>query len=588
MDDESAEIELLEQNLNKTHQISKRMTTILDNFDTRIAKLEKSILPLYTSTQVLNRRANNIDSVLQKIDEVARGMSIPSIHRKVLLTGHINSPQAGQLDTYKDALARLNATIAFNSSDRASVDTARLVETGAKKLTQLYTKLVAEASSGASAPGAELATISFPPELLSTLRPLVVFLRTMPLPSTHPSHPAAPAIMSTLKDAQKGYADMRGHGAGNDFGKWVELVLNVMDDEYRLLADLSPLGNQASIASSYDALLIPILSLFSSTLTSLITLIKKSLHKYTFLALSAYDSLLSIQPQWDSVLSRRGYGDSKEMKDGMHSLRAVCLRSFPEFLADLKMASMGKGGELSTSLAEFTISTTLYLERLPDVKSAVGSALLTLGDGNWKMGEGVQVGKASKAGDGDESVLIEHYVYDLVTTVVNSLTTLSRTSRRPAYGSIFLLNNVSYFRQHILLQPANNALLNLLSKPTQDLLDSNYRTAKAGYFDTNFSPLMQALVDDPKEKSGKTATKEKFNRFYELLDEVLERHRSSKLLEDDPAGRELIGADIIKLIVASLEKFTQKHREKEFSKNPSKYIKMSPEAVQTQLQNIYK
>jgi hypothetical protein len=44
------------------------------------------------------------------------------------------------------------------------------------------------------------------------------------------------------------------------------------------------------------------------------------------------------------------------------------------------------------------------------VQSAVGSALLALGDGNWKMGEGVQVGMASKLGDGDEQVIIEHFI----------------------------------------------------------------------------------------------------------------------------------------------------------------------------------
>lgn len=127
------------------------------------------------------------------------------------------------------------------------------METGAKKLTQLYTKLVAEGSSGATpAPGVDITMSPFPSSLLSTLRPLVVFLRTLPLPSTHPSHPAAPAIMSTLKDAQKGYADMRGTwsrkcleaqgkrvvdradsidtiAAGKDFGKWIESLLSVAE-----------------------------------------------------------------------------------------------------------------------------------------------------------------------------------------------------------------------------------------------------------------------------------------------------------------------------------------------------------------------
>lgn len=50
------------------------------------------------------------------------------------------------------------------------------------------------------------------------------------------------------------------------------------------------------------------------------------------------------------------------------------------------------------------------MERLPEVKDAVAAALLTLGDGNWKMGEGVQVGKGPKTSEADEQTIIEHYM----------------------------------------------------------------------------------------------------------------------------------------------------------------------------------
>jgi len=144
---------------------------------------------------------------------------------------------------------------------------ARLVETGAKKLTQLYTKLVAEGSSGSTpAPGDKLTMSPFPSSLLSSIRSLVTFLRTLPLPSTHPSHPAAPAIMSTLKEAQRGYADMRGTwsrkcletqgkrvldrsdtvdtiSAGKEFGMWVETLLNVSEvSTFPSTAFLAPLN----------------------------------------------------------------------------------------------------------------------------------------------------------------------------------------------------------------------------------------------------------------------------------------------------------------------------------------------------------
>ena len=94
----------------------------------------------------------------------------------------------------------------------STVSQARLVEIGAKKLTQMYTKLVAEGSSGSpptAVSGIEYTILPFPADLLASLRPLVAFLRTLPLPATHPTHLAAPGIRTALSEAQRGYADMR-------------------------------------------------------------------------------------------------------------------------------------------------------------------------------------------------------------------------------------------------------------------------------------------------------------------------------------------------------------------------------------------
>lgn len=72
------------------------------------------------------------------------------------------------------------------------------------------------------------------------------------MPSTHPSHPAGQIILATLKEAQRGYADMRGawnrksletHAkrvvdraetldgviAGKEFGTWVDNLLRVAE-----------------------------------------------------------------------------------------------------------------------------------------------------------------------------------------------------------------------------------------------------------------------------------------------------------------------------------------------------------------------
>lgn len=62
-------------------------------------------------------------------------------------------------------------------------------------------------------------------------------------------------------------------------------------------------------------------------------------------------------------MTRRGEGrrDTNELRDGLNSVRSVCLRTFPEFLADLKLAATGpgKGGEIGVSLADFTVSVSV-------------------------------------------------------------------------------------------------------------------------------------------------------------------------------------------------------------------------------------
>jgi len=54
-----------------------------------------------------------------------------------------------------------------------------------------------------------------------------------------------------------------------------------------------------------------------------------------------------------------------------------------------------------------------YLERLPKVQTAVSPALLALGDGDWKMGEGVQVGKSPQGRITDENITLEHFLCKL-------------------------------------------------------------------------------------------------------------------------------------------------------------------------------
>jgi len=216
----------------------------------------------------------------------------------------------------------------------------------------------------------------------------------------------------------------------------------------------------------------------------------------------------------------------------------------------------------------------------------VGSALLKLGDGNWKMGEGITVPKTARLGEGDEDLILENFIFDVVNTTITSLVTLSRSQRRPAFGSIFLLNNISYLRTSLLTQPVNG-VDTLISSQGRELLNSNFRMAKAKYMDTNLSPLLTVLGED-KDKS-KSSVKDKFTRFFDLLDELVERHAIAVVLPGDleEDERETVCQEVILLVVPLFQKFMQKNPGKDFSRNPQKYIKLSATEVEGKLRSIY-
>jgi exocyst complex protein 7 len=132
-----------------------------------------------------------------------------------------------------------------------------------------------------------------------------------------------------------------------------------------------------------------------------------------------------------------------------------------------------------------------------------------------------------------DSRALELPLVDVVSTTIMSLMTLSRSQRRAAFGSIFLLNNISYLRTHLVAQPINE-VDTLLSPQAKELLNSNFRTAKANYMDANLSPLLAILAED-KDKN-KSSIKEKFTRFFDLLDELVERHAIAAVLPDDSEG----------------------------------------------------
>ena len=110
----------------------------------------------------------------------------------------------------------------------------------------------------------------------------------------------------------------------------------------------------------------------------------------------------------------------------------------------------------------------------------------------------------------------------------------------------------------------------MLSAKSQSLLNATFRSAKATYLESNYTTLISCLSEDKAQSglgSSKQGTKEKALRFFDCLEELVERHRFAKVLEEDADARGKLADDVVQLVVPILSSFLNKHREKEFSKS---------------------
>ena len=139
---------------------------------------------------------------------------------------------------------------------------------------------------------------------------------------------------------------------------------------------------------------LPISSL-TNTLQSSISTIKRSLSTHTFFALDLYRRLQQCQSKWEGITTRclsmthtPSSPETKDLQTPLHqpiaTLRSLILRSFPEFLVDIKSTP---GNGTTSSISDSTHSVLTYIESLPDHEEVVEALLGTShSERSWLMG----------------------------------------------------------------------------------------------------------------------------------------------------------------------------------------------------------
>ncbi|GAA5948482.1 hypothetical protein JCM3765_004898 [Sporobolomyces pararoseus] len=627
----NADLLLLQQSLSRSSKISDRMSTVLGELDDRLAKLEKSLVPIYKETGKLTRVSKNLESTMRSLDGLLGHHDLVEREEGLIKSG----PKQGDLKPYLAAIDRLvAASEALRKTDAKGqaatlTQMGALIEAGAKQIIGVFARMVKETSPTMDAgslfdKGKPFPTLS--PTFIDQALPLLTYLLSLPSSLGPKSFADASRTYTELRsqwieeglkncakevlvDAVPSLAGSStspsgsgGDGSGRErrgLGRLLDVTFAVLKSEYAVLGTVFSNLSSSQKAPLYASLLPLPLALFAQTSSNLNTLIKKSLHPLIPIAFASFGELQERSQEFEEVVRKKSGRKENEVGDALHSFRGTCLSSLPGMIEDVKAfgSKAPSGNEIvSAAVSPITHNVVNFARQLADNQSIVETFLNVLGAGNWG---GPKSSVAVK--DEGENGLLPRYLNDLLMTLLNSLDSRSRLLRgRPGTATIYLLNNISFLRHSILSSQTSD----FLGESFEDVLNKKMRTTKSSYLEI-WSPLVGALLDAGlSEQNGvisggikagigavkgsggteRRDTKDRFVRFHEALEEVEELHRVAKLDEGEVELRERLKGEVERMCVPTYAKFVQKHRKDNYS---TKYVKLDAEGLEAKIRSIF-
>ncbi|KAH8405313.1 hypothetical protein KR222_005229 [Zaprionus bogoriensis] len=147
LEKETTNLVLLKDRVDKYHDLSTQMSSILTIFEKRLGTLEQTILPVYHETEQLQKRQQNLEATLNCLESV---LSHYDVSQEVCQLIH-QGPVEGNIGVFLEALAKLRAAMDYflhnNSQSVELENVTSLFNTGCEGLNQHYSMLLKKHSA---------------------------------------------------------------------------------------------------------------------------------------------------------------------------------------------------------------------------------------------------------------------------------------------------------------------------------------------------------------------------------------------------------------------------------------------------------
>ncbi|XP_063315080.1 exocyst complex component 7 isoform X7 [Pelobates fuscus] len=642
---EEETLNFIRESLDKSDQLTNNMVSILSSFESRLMKLENSIIPVHKQTETLQRLQENVERTLSCLDHVISYYHVATETEKVIKEG-----PSGRLEEYLGCIAKIQKAVEYfqdNNPDSPELNRVKsLFEKGKESLDaefrgllQRHTKPVPPIlildliGTDEELDAQDEGILEHLPEgslqdVIRISQWLVEYgrnqdfmnvyyqIRSSQLDrsikglkehfrknSSSSGVPYSPAVQNKRKDTPtKKPAKRPGKEDVLDLETdtyiyCISAFVRLAQSEYLLLMDIIPEHHQKK---TFDSLIQESLDNLILEGENIVLAAKKANSRHDFTSvLSIFPILRHLKltkPEFDKVLQGTAASTKNKLPNLITSIETTGAKALEDFADSIKNDpdkenSMSKDG----TVHELTSNAILFLQQLLEFQETAGAMLASqvLGDTyNIPIDPRETSTNASSYSSEFSRRLLSTYICKVLGNLQLKLLSKSKMYEDLALSAIFLHNNYNY----ILKSLEKSELMQLVSV-TQKNPDSLYREhieqqiqiyqrswlKVTDYVSDRNMPAIQGQKLKDKERQ---MIKERFKGFNDGLEEICKIQKSWAI--PDKRQRERIRQSQKSIVQEAYAAFLRKYGTGvNFTKNPDKYIKYSVEQVGDMIERLF-
>ncbi|XP_005884300.1 PREDICTED: exocyst complex component 7 isoform X9 [Myotis brandtii] len=629
---EEETLSFIRDSLEKSDQLTRNMVSILSSFESRLMKLENSIIPVHKQTENLQRLQENVEKTLSCLDHVISYYHVASDTEKVIREG-----PTGRLDEYLGSMAKIQKAVEYfqdNSPDSPELNKVKLLfERGKESLESEFRSLMTRHSKVVS-PVLILDLISGEEELeiqeevplehlpegvlldvIRISRWLVEFghnqdfmnvyyqIRSSQLDrsikglkehfrknSSASGVPYSPAIPNKRKDTptkkpikRPGRDDMLDVET-DAYIHCVSAFVKLAQSEYQLLVEVIPEHHQKK---TFDSLIQDALEGLMLEGENIVSAARKAIVRHDFSAVLAIFPILrhlkQTKPEFDQVLQGTAASTKNKLPSLITSMETVGAKALEDFADNIKNDpdkeyNMPKDG----TVHELTSNAILFLQQLLDFQETAGAMLASQETSSSATSYSSEFSRR----------LLSTYICKVLGNLQLNLLSKSKVYEDPALSAIFLHNNYNY-----ILKALEKSELIQLVAVTQKTAERSYRehieqqiqTYQRSWLKvTDYITEKNLPVFQPGVKlrdKERQVIKERFKGFNDGLEELCKIQKAWAI--PDTEQRDKIRQAQKHIVKETYGAFLHRYGSVPFTKNPEKYIKYHVEQVGDMIDRLF-